>query len=242
MLVLVLNSWLGLIVECRSYFALLNDDGVWLHLHKHCSRIHCVIHGRVCGCSWCVQQRTCTLFPQWCSNCANDTHVSAAKRRHTPLTQSIHTSVLTHSRHSLTLSLTHSLTHTHLLTHLLIHSLAHSRMHSLMHSLPPLLTLTSAAIRSQQSEPSHPIMSYKAWLRSPDDFLSLHQPAASTATDQLLVPTLHLQVQCTQQSGCKLQTHPDCCSTVPVTVHRQSFLIRCSWTCYVAATYHSKSP
>ena len=44
-------------------------------------------------------------------------------------------------------------------------------------------------------------MSYKAWLRSPDGFLSLPQPAASTDTDQLPVPTLHLQVQCIQSQN-----------------------------------------
>ena len=46
-------------------------------------------------------------------------------------------------------------------------------------------------------------MSYKAWLSSPDGFLSLRQPAASTDTDtdQLPVPTLHLQVQCIQSQN-----------------------------------------
>ena len=62
----------------------------------------------------------------------------------------------------------------------------------------PLLEASStehAATRSQQNEPSHPTMRYKAWLRSPNGFLSLRHPAADADTDQLLVPTLHLQVQ-----------------------------------------------
>lgn len=43
-------------------------------------------------------------------------------------------------------------------------------------------------------------MSYKAWMHSPDGFLSLRPYAGSADTDQLIVPTLHLQVHCMEES------------------------------------------
>ena len=56
------------------------------------------------------------------------------------------------------------------------------------------LLISCAAARSQHAEASHPIMSYKAWVRNQSGFLSLHQPAASPDADHLLAPKLHLQV------------------------------------------------
>ena len=44
-------------------------------------------------------------------------------------------------------------------------------------------------------------------MRSPDGFLSLRPPAGSADTDQLIVPTMHLQVHCMEQGN--LQTPPE---------------------------------
>ncbi|KAL3141811.1 hypothetical protein ABBQ32_004485 [Trebouxia sp. C0010 RCD-2024] len=60
-------------------------------------------------------------------------------------------------------------------------------------SIGKRLATATSALRSQQAEPTCPVMSYKAWVRSSDNFLSLRPPTGSAETDQLLVPTLHLQ-------------------------------------------------
>lgn len=49
--------------------------------------------------------------------------------------------------------------------------------------------------RSQQSEPQHPVHNYKAWTRNSSGFLSLAQPTAATDSEELITPTVYLQVR-----------------------------------------------
>lgn len=56
------------------------------------------------------------------------------------------------------------------------------------------LIIPCACSRSQQAPPQHPVHNYKAWTRSSGGFLSLVQPAAATELDELVVPSVNLQV------------------------------------------------
>ena len=55
-------------------------------------------------------------------------------------------------------------------------------------------TIWHVRFRSQQSEPQHPVHNYKAWTRSGTGFLSLAQPTAATDSEELITPTVYLQV------------------------------------------------